>query len=163
MTLKRGRTTGSSTGFTTSTAAKDTVSSSRRHRCALCLDRALEHDDSGAAAAMTSGSYVFTKLFRIRTLGGVLECSIDLLRALRARAGSVHRVFGQNDSQVRLDRTAASSVAASSTPEAKPSSSAVASGTGRASSRLQAIREKNKASHVFLFSVMMLYSGRPPR
>ncbi|CAN0002365.1 unnamed protein product [Scytosiphon promiscuus] len=48
--------------------------------------------------------------------------------------------------QVRLDRTAASSTAASSLPDPKPSSSPTGpTVAGRASSRLQAIREKNKA------------------
>lgn len=59
-------------------------------------------------------------------------------------------------SQVRLDRTATSSTAASVTPAAKPSpSSAVPTGTGRASSRLQAIREKNKARVILLLPFLL--------
>lgn len=47
---------------------------------------------------------------------------------------------------MRLDRSAASSATTSATPDAKLASSAAPTGAARASSRLQAIREKNKAS-----------------
>eukprot|EP00903_Cladosiphon_okamuranus_P014632 g13568.t1 len=47
--------------------------------------------------------------------------------------------------QVRLDRSAASSTTTRATPDAKLPSPVVPTGAARASSRLQAIREKNKA------------------